>query len=37
VNKQILKRFADAGLDFAYPTQTSYSKEIAAPNKDVAK
>ena len=37
VNKQILKRFADAGLDFAYPTQTSYSKEIAASNKDAAK
>lgn len=34
VNKQILKRFAEAGIEFAYPTQTSYSKETGASSKD---
>lgn len=33
VNKQILKRFAEAGLEFAYPTQTSYSKDVNSPNR----
>jgi MscS family membrane protein len=28
INLQILKRFKEAGLDFAYPTQTVYQKQL---------
>jgi small-conductance mechanosensitive channel len=28
INMQILKRFAAEGLDFAFPSQTIYSKKI---------
>ena len=28
VNKEVLKRFNEEGLEFAFPTQTIYKKEI---------
>ena len=28
INKEILKRFNEAGLEFAFPTQTILKKEI---------